>query len=132
MFVDETEILQNQRDAYVLIYKLRNNNIKESSTFVDISEKNTTTQGKIITHDADENSNSISESDDEYYEMETGDCEEIKDLCDECEEFDPKFQKKNNENISSKNIVFTHKLQTQDQQTRPLNIEVYTNLNDLD
>lgn len=128
MFVNETEILQNQRDAYVLIYKLRNNIIKANS-FVDISQKNTTTHGKTIIHDVDD---SISKSDDEYCELETDECEEIKDLYDECEESDHTFQKKKSENISSKKIVLTHKLQTQDQQTPPLNIEVYTNLNDLD
>ena len=132
MPVNETEISKNQKDAYVLIYKLRNNKIKENSTFVDISKKKPATHGKTIIHDADENLNSISESDDEYYEMETDECEEIKDSYDECEESDYTFQKKKSENISSKNIVFTHKLQTQDQQTPPLNIEVYTNLNDLD
>ena len=123
------------REAYVLMYRLRSSSKSVETTNVSQTFDAVVSDPKkeeIIEPSNDqvdnENMSSVTQSEDEYYDIETDESEEMKDTDGEEEDGD----KRRNENTvtAANNFVYT-KIK-QESQNAPLNLQLYTNLNDLD
>jgi hypothetical protein len=136
MYVNENQIVS--KNAYVLMYRLRSSEISDDSKLNDDSEASVPIPNEevILNNYVDENENgsSVAPSEDEYFDIDTDESEEIKDSDEECDEDDEKCEQNENTITASNNFIYTqNKHQSQKvQQNPPLNLQIYTNLNDLD
>jgi len=136
MYVNENQIVS--KNAYVLMYRLRSSEISNDPKLNNDSEESVpiSKEEVILNNYVEENENgsSVAPSEDEYFDIDSDESEEIKDSEEEGDEDDEKAGKNENTITASNNFIYTqNKHQSQKaQQNPPLNLQIYTNLNDLD